>query len=154
MNENEMRVVKIATCPSLSGKSTLTYHIGCLDDRAIYLRLVENTGQGNFNKDWIPLAQLDPLLASMETLITARLVRSIFDGKSVNTSGFLLAALLAEGLIKMSEDGLSSYLPIDGTGFKTGIQSLIDSGVSLGKNPASDEERPSQAKKSITKMAD
>ena len=147
MNEKEMRVVKIASCPSLSGKSTLTYHIGCMDDRAIYLRLAENTGQGNFSKGWIPLVQLDPLLESVEAPLTAKLVRSLFDGKSVNTSGFFMAVLVAEGLLKVTEDAIRSYFPVDRTEFMNGIHALIDSGVSLGDNLASNEGQPVPGKK-------
>lgn len=153
MNEKEMRVVKIATCPSLSGKSTLTYHIGCMDDRAIYLRLAENTGQGNFSKDWIPLTLLDPLLESADTPITASLIRSLFDGKSVNTAGFFMAVLVAEGLLKVSEDVIRSYFPRDRTEFRSGIQSLFDSGVSLAGSPASNEEQPVQVKKAVLRKA-
>lgn len=153
MNEKEMRVVKIATCPSLSGKSTLTYHIGCMDDRAIYLRLAENTGQGNFSKGWIPLAQLAPLLESVEAPLTAKLIRSLFDGKSVNTSGFFIAVLLAEGLLKVSENVIRSYFSGDLTEFRNGIQALFDSGVSLAGNLDSNEGQPAQEKKSVLKKA-
>lgn len=135
----EMRVLKIVTCPSLSGRSTLTYHIGCKGEGAIYLRLYENTGRGNFNKDWIPLSHLDPLMMSEEKPVTAGLLRSIFQGKSVNSTGFLMAALIAEGLLRVSGESLRSYHPVDSTEFKKGIQGLIDSGVTSGEGTGSCE---------------
>jgi hypothetical protein len=123
---DEIRVLKIGSCPSVSGRSTLTYHIGCKGDKSTYLRISENTGAGHFSKDWIPLTQLDPLLASDEKPITAGLLRSLFKGKSVNSAGFVIAALIAEGLLKVSEGSLRSYVPMDSTEFKKRIQALLE----------------------------
>ena len=37
-----IRILKISTCPSLSGQSTLTYHIGCNAQSGILFRITLN----------------------------------------------------------------------------------------------------------------
>ena len=44
-----MRVLSTGTCDTLSGSSKLTYHIGCMPDGEIYLRVHSNTGGGFFS---------------------------------------------------------------------------------------------------------
>ena len=44
-----MRILKVATCPSSSGKATLTYHIGCTSEEDIQFRVVANRGGGFFS---------------------------------------------------------------------------------------------------------
>ena len=46
-----MRILKIASCSTNSGKTTLTYHIGCTTDKNIQLRVVANTGGGLFSPE-------------------------------------------------------------------------------------------------------
>ena len=41
-----MRILKVASCPTSSGKATLTYHIGCNADNEIQFRIMANTGGG------------------------------------------------------------------------------------------------------------
>ena len=48
MKEQEMRILKTGECGSLSGKSTLTYQIGCDNDNNVYLALTDNSGKGVF----------------------------------------------------------------------------------------------------------
>lgn len=135
MNNEEIRILKTATCSSLSGRSTLTYEIGCDKNKAIYLRIAENTGSGIFSKDWIPLAQLDPLLSSEEKPITSGMLRSLFQSKSINTIGFVMAALIAEGLLKVSDERLRTYERIDPAKFKKDIQALMDAPLPVAEKP-------------------
>jgi hypothetical protein len=146
---SEIRILKIGTCPSISGRSTLTYHIGCKGD-TIHLRIYENTGKGVFNKDWVSLAEFEPLLTSAEKPITAGLFRALFQGKSANTTGFMMAVLIAEGLLKVSDEQPGNYVCMDPTEFKKRIQALIDTSDSL--SPPSIEEKPVKVKKTAIKM--
>lgn len=123
MSEEEIQVIKTALCPSLSERSTLTYEIGCKGN-AIFLRISGNTGSGIFSKDWIPLSHIAS--TEDETPITAKKLRDIFKGKSVNTVGFLMAALIAEGLLKISENSLRSYDRIDPAEFNKTIQVFLN----------------------------
>ena len=45
-SEVNMRVLKTATCKTLSGKSTLTYQIGISPDAVVHLRISKNSGGG------------------------------------------------------------------------------------------------------------
>jgi hypothetical protein len=49
-----LRILKVGRCPTVSGKSTLTYHVGCTAESAIQIRLYANSGNGFLNQDWIP----------------------------------------------------------------------------------------------------
>jgi hypothetical protein len=49
----DMKVLKTATCKTLSGKSTLTYQIGCSPESIIHLHIAKNTGAGFFSDEWV-----------------------------------------------------------------------------------------------------
>lgn len=77
-SNKEIRTLKTGSCLSLSGRSTITYEIGCKGDKAIHLRLTENTGSGMFSKAWIPVAQIDLLLSADDKPITSSTIRSLY----------------------------------------------------------------------------
>ncbi len=54
--DTDIHILKEATCPSLSGKSILTYHIGRTPESEILFRIDANSGTGKFNRQWIPLS--------------------------------------------------------------------------------------------------
>ena len=56
--DDTMRVLSTGTCDTLSGSSKLTYHIGCVPDGEIYLRVHGNTGGGFFSQEWISLRDI------------------------------------------------------------------------------------------------
>lgn len=56
------RIIKIATCPTCSGKATLTYHFGCSDDKQVYIRIVANSGGGLFSDEWVKLVDIQVAL--------------------------------------------------------------------------------------------
>ncbi len=62
-----IRIIKTASCPSLSGKSRLTYEIACSDNTVdgqseIALRVSTNTGGGFFSDEWLPLTAVEKLV--------------------------------------------------------------------------------------------
>jgi hypothetical protein len=134
-----MKVLKESTCPSLSQRSTLTYEVGCGADRTVHIRITANTGKGIINKHCVPLSVLEPLLKKGEP-VTAKALRSILQGRSANTVGFLMALMLAEGLLQASPDDPHGYLPVDPAEFRKVIQALMDT-------PQSIEDKPVKAKK-------
>jgi hypothetical protein len=93
-------VTKTANCPSLSGSSTLTYEVGTTEEDTYY-RVVGNSAAGLFSPDWIPLSQITPLL--INSTITSGTLKELYEGKSNNSPGFLLAVLKAEGLVRQVE---------------------------------------------------
>ena len=140
----ELRILKIATCPSLSGRSTLTYHVGCKNDGTLYIQIYQNSGSGVFSKEWIPI--MDPLMASGDKPLTAGMLRELFKGRSVNTCGFVIAALIHEGLLKVADESKRTYERIDPTKYKAEIQALIDAGTTMYETPAPDKEKATKAK--------
>jgi len=140
-----LRILKIANCGSLSGRSTLTYHIGVIEasgntsslaNSEIQLRLFANTAKGYFCKDWVSMALIDLLLTEAKSFSSGDVQRLFFQGKSVNSGGFVLAALRHEGLIRTSGGSLRSYERLDPTAWQEEIAALIEAGVSLSEHQA------------------
>ncbi len=100
----ETKILKTGTCPSVSGKSTLTYHIGT----AGQIRIHENSGAGRFSNEWLALKAIEQAVG--KTPFTSTKLKELFNGKSINTSAFMLAVLLSEGLAKPSETEKGSYV--------------------------------------------
>ena len=125
------RIIKIATCPTCSGKATLTYHFGCSEDKQVYIRIVANSGGGFFSDEWIKLADIQAALDSAQLPLTSFPLIKLFIGKSVNTPGFLLAVLKHEGLVKLLEGKIRGYEKIDSAPFMLEVDKLVSSDVSL-----------------------
>jgi hypothetical protein len=125
--DSHIRVLKVGTCPSLSGRSTLTYHLGSSADSEIYLRIHANSGHGCFGRDWVALRTLQQALAKVSGPITSGSLNATFAGRSQNTSGFVLAALFHEGLLKPLRD-TRGYQPSDGVEFMKEARRLLEKG--------------------------
>lgn len=123
-----MRILKIESCPSLSGNSKLTYHVGCSDQGDIYFCLQDNTASGYFSREWISLVHLEPMLSAEK--ITSGSLQPLFEGKSVNSSGFLFAVLIHEGLVERMPQG-RGFVRTDPGKFLLAIKALVESDVSL-----------------------
>jgi hypothetical protein len=136
-----IRILKIANCPSLSGKSALTYHVGCTDSSEIQFRVFGNSGGGYFSNEWIALTAIEQAIAKVPNgiAITAHVLFSLFQGKSANSTGFLFAVLKGEGLVQPMTDKKGSYERADVSGFMAEVKALIESAVDL-KVEASKEE--------------
>lgn len=144
-----IRILKIGTCPSLSGKSTLTYHIGCTtDSKDIHCRVYENSGGGFFNSEWTPLAVIKQLLAKhpSEKPITSHALYEIFSGKSSNSAPFLFAILKAEGLVQPAKEKRRCYEVCSATKFLADIETLVSSNIDLKV-----AEKPAKAAKNTAK---
>ena len=147
------RILKIASCPSLSGRSTLTYHLGCsanTEEPAVpdlYFRVFENSGGGLFSNEWVSLEVIQQVFAKVPTAIgiTAHLLGSLFVGKSVNTPSFLFAVLKSEGLVVAVKEKKGCYERTDPSGFMAEVTALMASGVDL----AVDEPAKAKAKATV-----
>ena len=95
-NEEEIQVVRTASCPSLSARSTITYEIGSKGENQ-YIRLSGNSAGGLFCKEWVPLSEIQQLLAGSPNL-TSKTLQPLYAGKSSNSPGFLLACVINENL--------------------------------------------------------
>lgn len=128
--EAEIRVLKVAQCPSLSTASMLSYQVGCMGDKLLF-RLVANSASGYFNKDWIPLASIVDVFDGLPEgkTITCFTLDSLYQKKSTNSPGFLLAVLKAEGLVVPDEE--RSYQIIHGRHQPASFNEQCQPGTSL-----------------------
>lgn len=133
INETPARILKIGTSSTLSGRSELTYHLGCAADGEIHFRIVSNSGNGQFNSDWISLTAIEKLLTQhpADKPMTSRTMQPLFRSKSTNSPAFLFAVLLAEGLVTAGKEKDSGYQLGDIDAFKTETSTLIASGTNL-----------------------
>lgn len=145
-----IRILKVATCPSLSGKSTLTYHIGCNSESDIQFRIVNNTGGGFFSKEWVSLNTIFQTFdkKAADKPIKSLLLYPLFQGKSLNTPAFLLAVLKQEGLVSPVEDHPKHYEQLPSEAFMAEIGKLTQSKVDL---KIEDSKNVAATKKSASK---
>lgn len=129
--ESSIRVLKKADCLTLSGKSTLTYQIGCTDAVEIMLRIIGNTNPGYFNAEWVPYAEVQALLTTQDQgkAITSFVLTPLYRGKSSNSPSFLFAVLKQEGLVQLSESKRRCYDRCSDEAFLVRVQKLIDGKV-------------------------
>ena len=131
--ETPIRILKIATCSTLSGRSQLTYQVGRNAESEVFIRVTQNSGNGQFNSDWIPLVTIEKLLTAhpADKPMSSRVLLPVFRSKSSNSPAFLFACLLAEGLVKAGAEKDSAYLLGDVEIFKQGMAALIAAGTDL-----------------------
>lgn len=137
--EIPMRILRVATCPSLSGRSELTYHIGVNDHNAIHFRLWGNTGSGMFSTTWFSLKDVSELLSAPEG-ITSSALQPLWASTSRNNPGFTLAIMLGEGLVEKSPIKQNTYCAANPSPFLQRINALIASGVNLDPDDVPSEE--------------
>lgn len=146
-----VRILRVSTTPSLSGKAMLTYLTGCSADGEIYIRVSANSGGGFWSAEWVAFPAIESALASLpkDTPITSYALRGLFSGKSVNSRGFLMAALKHLGLVQPLPDKQRCYELMDAKPFLAEVKTLIDSGVTL---PAAEPSKhAAEGKKSAPK---
>jgi hypothetical protein len=116
-DETDKTLLKQATCPNLLGTGTIQYEIATSESDGIQLRLTDNSGKGYYSKSWV---SLDSALESLETfaakypLVSLALKDAFPANTSSNSWGFLMAVLVAEGLVeleKLESDGRYQTLP-------------------------------------------
>ena len=163
----EIRILKAASCPSLSGKSTLSYQVGyggnganaSTTEPVIQLRVYANSGGGFFNKDWIALSTIQQLFEKCPSSkpITSFVLYPLFHGRSLNTPAFLLAVLKQEGFLRPLKDKQRNYERLDPNKFMAEIKSLIKSIGSASTGSSASvitevENKPKQAEPSKPAM--
>jgi hypothetical protein len=126
----DMKVLKTATCNTLSGNSKLTYQVGTLDDE-IHIRISKNTGGGFFSQEFVSLNDIKAIMEEHPegTPLTAFILQPLFHGKSVNTPAFLLAALAHEKLLRPMKGKKRSHEPVDPEEFTSKVEKMTSSNV-------------------------
>ena len=120
-------VVKTGTCDTLTKKSKLTYQIGTLPDGEVYVRIHKNSGNGFFSNEWIALQDIQKIITEIPAgnPITAIVLSDLFQGRSVNTPGFLLAVLAHEKLLVPMQGKKRSHEPVDPGEFMEKVDGLV-----------------------------
>jgi len=103
--EPSLNIIHTAKCQTISGKSTLTYNFGTDNKNALFIRIKGNTGGGFYSDEWIPLNNITAVLDELpaDQPISSINLFPLFNGKSVNTPGYLLASLLSEGVLSLAQ---------------------------------------------------
>ena len=127
----EIRVLKTATCKSLSGKSKLTFNIGCNPAGEIQFQVTGNDGGGYWNDDWVAQSSIQAVLDRLPkgSPITSATFRTIYPSKSTNSPGFLAAVLRDIGLLQPSKDKLRCYELGSPNEFISEVNTLLGTGV-------------------------
>ncbi len=131
-SSDNIRVLKTDTCHSLTGKSKITYQIGCTPDNKILFRICGNTGGGFFSgKEWIPFSAIQQILKKVpkDSPVTSIHLYPLFKGKSVNTPSFLMAALVSEALTEPLPDKKRSHKLTDPKPFLEEMKGMMSSKV-------------------------
>ena len=130
--DNDYRVIKATTSPSLSGRSEIkaeySYHE---PSKTIMFRITENTGAGHFCDHWIPLDDILKCLQEAKEPFSLSVFKSIYVSQSINNTGFLGAVLKKEGLIVCEK---RQYIRKDDKVFLADLNKLVKTPAK--KNPA------------------
>ena len=148
-----VQTLKLSSCNTLSGKSTLHYEVGLDAKQALLFRITACNGGGFFSKEWVSLPSIRSALQKSKA-VTAILLFPLFKGKSVNTPGYLLAVLRAEKLIQPlpGKTRVHELCP----DWDARVDSIAQGGsgkASTGKSPASQSKPASKAKPAPTKSS-
>lgn len=100
-----IKVIYEGECPSISGRSTLCFVVGRhTEDGTLHLRITANRGgAGMYCKDWASARAIQDVVLG-EGELTAKSFHVLHEGRSINTGGFVLAALKDLGLIRNNEE--------------------------------------------------
>jgi hypothetical protein len=108
---SEIDIVATQKTKTVSGKSDLTYHLGKDDDANAHVRIWVNSSNGFFSNEWVSLADIIDLLEKRAgDSFTSFVFEELFSGKSVNTPGFLVAALLRQGVLSLEVGKKRKYV--------------------------------------------
>ena len=128
-----IEVIYEGECPSLSGRSTLSYTIGRhTEDGTLHLRISDNSGKGMTCKDWASASAIQEVVLG-EGELTAKSFHVLHPGKSINTGGFILAVLKDLGLIRANEENTRLHEHVPTTTFEQVVMARI--GVSFTPKP-------------------
>lgn len=129
-DEPVMRVLKSATTKSISGRSTLSYQLGCSTDDKVHIRITKNSGNGFFNSSWYSIDDIQEALAKGHKSgpLTSFLLEPLIKG-SANTPAFVMSALSNERLLRILKGKKRGHEFLDPEGFNTRMDKLVASGV-------------------------
>ena len=129
-----IKPVHAGSCPSISGRSTLTFAIGKHETEGTWhLRIVGNSGGGMFCDEWAPGLDIDAVVVGA-TALTSRSFDVLHPGRSINTAGFVLATLKHLGLIRTNAENSRHHEHVPTESFVKVAMMTIDPGDSAKKS--------------------
>jgi hypothetical protein len=132
-------------CPSLSGRSNLTFAIGRHPEKGgLHLRIVSNDGGGMFYDGWAEAERIDAIVKGSAEL-TSKAFQALHPGRSVNTAGFVLASLKHLGLIRANAENTRLHEHVPTTSFE---QVAMVAMSQTGSDPAR-SRKPVKVKKEV-----
>lgn len=112
-------------CPSISGRSTLTFAVGRHPDtQALQLRIVANTGGGMYCDEWIEASAIEAVVKGAKEL-TSRSFQVLKPGRSTNTAGFVAAAIKSLGYIRCNEENTRLHEHVPGETFEALVMARV-----------------------------
>lgn len=130
INESEIEVelievIRRGECPSLSGRSILEFIVGRhSQDASLHLAITGNSGGGMWCKDWASASAIQDIVLGAEGL-TAKSFHKLHPGKSINTGGFVQAALKELGLIRVNAENTRLHEHVPTTTFEQVVMARI-----------------------------
>ena len=123
-------------CPSLSGRSTLSYTIGRhTGDETLHLRISDNSGKGMWCKDWCSASAIQDVVLG-EGELTAKNFNVLQPGRSINNSGFAMAILKDLGLIRANEENTRLHEHVPTTTFEKVAMARMGQSMEQKEKPA------------------
>jgi hypothetical protein len=120
-----IEVICTGTSESLSRRSDLTWAIGRHpEDQTLHLAITGNSGGGMWCKDWCSASDIQDIVLG-EGDLTAKSFHSLHAGRSINTGGFILAALKELGLIRANEENTRVHEHVPGTTFEKVVSAYM-----------------------------
>ena len=118
--------LKQATCPTLSGSGTIGYEIAVDNNGITLLGLISNSGTGYFSKARQPVTDTLEALEQFQSKhpLTSLALKDLYPGSSINSWGFLMAVLVAEGLVERQEGNLRHFRLCDSAPFLASLDTL------------------------------
>lgn len=112
-------------CESLSARSVISFAIGRhTEDGTLHLAITGNSGGGMFSKDWCSASTIQDVVFG-ESGLTAKSFHPLHAGRSINTGGFILAALKDIGLIRANEENTRLHEHVPTTTFEQVVMARI-----------------------------
>lgn len=111
------RVLKTNTIPKVSIYSigTITYQLlQHNEDGSLHIMVIDNSESGQFSKEKVSFDSIEQIIKPVRGgEFPAKVLKSAFVSKSTNNSGFLMAILIAEGLMMRVGDKSFAYQVIN-----------------------------------------
>lgn len=131
-----IEVIHKGQCPSLSSRSTLEFAIGRHSAHGtLHLAVTGNSGRGMWCKDWASAKAIQDVVLGEEGL-TAKSFHCLHEGRSINTGGFILAALKELGLIRANDENTRLHEHVPGLTFEKAVAAYFTSNDAAPAKPA------------------